>query len=160
MRGQRGMSLIEVLVALVILGMVILSIAGLFTEAVTLNASGMDYTTVNNLARDRLEQLLARQFNDPAISYVGWIGGMGDVLVVDDSASLPPGSPFTRSYEVRELKFDKLETASSKWQDQLTTAVHPGEGNIKEITVIVGSNRPLLGVRAIRVVGFKSNGLL
>jgi prepilin-type N-terminal cleavage/methylation domain-containing protein len=162
MREQRGMSLVEVLLALAILAFVLLSVAALFSEAISLNATGMDYTAVNSLARDRLEELLSMRWNDPSISIPGWVSGDNAILTVDDTSTLPPGSPFTREYEVRTFKLSKTQDLST-WQDQLTTPVGPNDGNIKQITVIVNSSRlphTLLGRRETRVSAFKCNGLL
>ncbi len=160
MKAQRGMSLVEVLLALAILAFVVLSTAGLFSQAIGLNATGMDYTTVNSYARDRLEDLLSRPWDDAAISIPGWVMGDNAILTVDDTGTLPPGCPFRREYEVRTFKLDKLQTPANSWQNQLTTPVGPPDGNIKQITVSVISDRPFMGRREIRVSAFKVNGLM
>ena len=56
-RGQRGMTLIEVLVALSILAVAILALAPLFTMSVRSNASAHQLTNANTLAREKLEEL-------------------------------------------------------------------------------------------------------
>ena len=56
-RAQRGMTLIEVLVALSILAIAILALAPLFTISVKTNASAHQLTNANTLAREKLEEL-------------------------------------------------------------------------------------------------------
>ena len=56
-RGQRGMTLIEVLVALSILAIAILALAPLFTMSVRTNASAHQLTNANTLAREKLEEM-------------------------------------------------------------------------------------------------------
>lgn len=150
MRRERGMSLVEVLVALVILAMVMLSIIGLFSQSMVLNASGMDYTTVNNLARDKLEELLALPFNDPRLAVTAQTG----TTYPNDLGS---GSAFVRTYRVRELRLQKASNANT----DLSTPVNPGAGNLKEIVVTVARANALFGLgrREIQVRGLKVDGL-
>ena len=56
-RRQRGMTLIEVLVALSILAIAILALAPLFTMSVRTNASAHQLTNANTLAREKLEEM-------------------------------------------------------------------------------------------------------
>jgi prepilin-type N-terminal cleavage/methylation domain-containing protein len=60
--GQGGFTLVEILVALVILSFVALGIAGLFSHAITVNASGHDYALLATEARFALESLQALPF--------------------------------------------------------------------------------------------------
>jgi type IV pilus modification protein PilV len=66
-RGQRGMTLIEVLVALSILAVAILALAPLFTIAVKTNASAHQLTNANTLAREKLEELSGYPRSDPRL---------------------------------------------------------------------------------------------
>ena len=150
MNRERGMSLVEVLVALVILAMVTLSIIGLFSQSMMLNASGMDYTTVNNLARDKLEELLSLPFADARLAVTAQTG----TAYPND---LGTGSAFVRTYTVREMRLQKQSNANA----DLSTPVNPGLGNLKEITVTVARASTLFGIgrREIQVRGFKVDGL-
>jgi prepilin-type N-terminal cleavage/methylation domain-containing protein len=67
-RGQRGMTLIEVLVALSILAIAILALAPLFTMSVRSNASAQQLTNANTLAREKLEELSGYPRNDPRLT--------------------------------------------------------------------------------------------
>ena len=66
-RGQRGMTLIEVLVALSILAVAILALAPLFTISVKTNASAHQLTNANTLAREKLEELSGYPRSDPRL---------------------------------------------------------------------------------------------
>lgn len=68
MTTQRGLTLIEILVALSILALALLALAPLFTRAVTSNASSMQLTNANTLAREKLEELSGYPRNDPRLT--------------------------------------------------------------------------------------------
>ena len=63
-RSQQGFTLIEMLVAIMILSFVALGIAGLFSHAVISNASGYDYAQLATEARFAMEQLQGLPFDD------------------------------------------------------------------------------------------------
>ncbi len=153
---QSGMSLIEVLAALTILALVVMSVIGLFAQSVAVNAAGMDYATVNNLARDRLEQLMALPFTDPRISLdADIVGPDGTEQTFPDSVD---GLPFEIEYTVRGFRLPKAEDAATALATPV--AIGADAGNLKEITVTVRSQRFLLpGRRIIEVSGFKADGL-
>lgn len=65
---ERGISLVETLAALVILGMVTVSVLLMFTYSMELNVTGMDYATLTNRSRDKAEQLLASGWYDDALA--------------------------------------------------------------------------------------------
>ena len=67
-RGQRGMTLIEVLIALSILAVALLALAPLFTMSVRTNASAQQLTSANTLAREKLEELSGYPRNDPRLT--------------------------------------------------------------------------------------------
>lgn len=56
-RRERGLTLIEVLVAATILALALLGLAPMFTGAVRTNASANQLTNANTLAREKLEEL-------------------------------------------------------------------------------------------------------
>lgn len=55
--GERGMTLVEVPIAMAILGFGLLAIAPMFTGAVRTNASSNQLTNSNTLAREKMEEL-------------------------------------------------------------------------------------------------------
>lgn len=67
-RNERGMTLIEVLVALSILAVALLALAPLFTISVKTNASAHQLTNANTLAREKLEELSGYPRSDPRLT--------------------------------------------------------------------------------------------
>lgn len=56
-RREAGLTLVEILVAAAVLGLALLALAPLFTNAVRTNASAYQMTNANSLAREKLEEL-------------------------------------------------------------------------------------------------------
>ena len=67
-RGEAGMSLIEVLIALVLIGVVAIGIVPLFARSVRQNREGGNYTDITNVARSCLEEYLQFEFNAPSLT--------------------------------------------------------------------------------------------
>ena len=65
---ERGMSLVEVLIALTILAFALLGLMPLFVGAVKTAASSNQLTSANNLVREKLEELNGYPRNDPRIA--------------------------------------------------------------------------------------------
>jgi len=65
---ERGMSLVEVLVALTILALALLGLMPLFVGAVKTAASANQLTSANTLVREKLEELSGYPRNDPRIA--------------------------------------------------------------------------------------------
>lgn len=61
--GERGFSLIEVLVALLLLAVVLVSLVPLFTRSMQLNAEGSEAGRQSQLGRAEVEELLQLPFN-------------------------------------------------------------------------------------------------
>jgi len=120
---QEGFSLIEVLFAMLLLAMAILSVLAALDHGMRLNASSRDYTAVSNIAKTHLESLVARPFT---------------------SAALTPGahtvaeSGYDVSYTVTEFDIDagNPDPATS-----LQTPVGAGTGEVKVIRLTVTAQR-------------------
>lgn len=67
-RGHAGLTLVEVLVAITILGLSLLALAPMFTGAVRTNASANQLTNANTLAREKLEELSGYPRSDPRLA--------------------------------------------------------------------------------------------
>jgi len=143
---ERGFSLLELLVALLILAFVALGIASLFSHAQLTNASGYDYAVLSSEARRALEDLLATPFTDAALA---------------DTAGL------TRQLTTARRGFDVRYTVQDfqvlTW-NQITTPpwpvpATPAEANLKQITLRVSSTtRFLTGRREFVVSALKIAG--
>ena len=66
-RGERGFSLVEVLIASALLFMVMIGLVPLFLQSVLNNASGNQSSIVSNAARSAAEQLFAFDYNNQAL---------------------------------------------------------------------------------------------
>lgn len=144
---RRGFSLIEVLIALAILGLVILGVVGLFSRSIVVNASGFDYATLSAVARRSVEDLQAQPF--AAVADTG-----GTPVTLPD----PTG---TNNYTVQYTCIDYFVTT---WADVQGTGTPPpawptptaGQAaNLKKITLTVESERELTGRRALTVTMLK-----
>ena len=161
-RHESGFSLIEVLIASLILLFVALGIIPLFTMAAQSNLQGSENTKAANYARERLEQLWQMPFNDPYISVLSgderehteyydesqdkWLLLLGDP---------PSGTMWTRNTEIRQFAVDDLETPISA--DQATA--DPARVQLKEITVYVDNLRaggPFGGGKNLTVRAYKA----
>lgn len=65
--GERGVSLIETLVALLILSFVAVSTLAMFSQGMRLNAAGADYTAITNIAKDKSEELMSLAYDNPSL---------------------------------------------------------------------------------------------
>jgi prepilin-type N-terminal cleavage/methylation domain-containing protein len=136
--GQGGFTLVEILVALVILSFVALGIAGLFSHAITVNASGHDYALLATEARFALESLQALPFTHE------------DLAETTDPRSWTPADPgFLVRFTVQDFYVDNWTTvAAGNW------AAPTAElgANLKRITLTVESTNQILEGRRIFTV--------
>lgn len=143
-KNSEGFTLIEILVALVILSFVALGIAGLFTHAVKTNASGHDYALLATEARFALESLQALPFTHD------------DLAAAGNPHTMPPVNPnFTITYTVDDYLIDSWQEASAgNW-----AAVSATDANLKRISMTVAStNQVLDGRRVFTVSSLKIPG--
>ncbi len=140
--GERGLSLIEVMVAVAILGFVALGIASLFSYSVVSNASGYDYALLASEARRALETLKAVDFRDAALADTGGT----PVAIQTRLAGYQPRENFVVTFTAQEFRIQEGTnlTDMSGWAP-------PGPGqqpNLRRITVAVRSSRTeLIGQR-------------
>lgn len=66
-----GFTLIEVLVALGLMAIAMLAIAPLFVASLKSNGAGQDFTVLNSLAKQQLEQVMQYSFTDPRLAVPG-----------------------------------------------------------------------------------------
>jgi prepilin-type N-terminal cleavage/methylation domain-containing protein len=64
--GERGYSLVEVLVAIVILSLAILPMVGMFDAALRAATLGGNYDKARALANEKLEEIRALPYSDPS----------------------------------------------------------------------------------------------
>jgi prepilin-type N-terminal cleavage/methylation domain-containing protein len=130
-KRQQGFSLVELLVALLILAFVALGIASLFSHAQITNASGYDYALLASEARLTIEALQATQFLDPALAATGG--------TARDWAAARKG--FTVQYTVQDYEINNWGEMAAQPPPVPAT---PAEANVKQITVRVSSDTTFL----------------
>jgi prepilin-type N-terminal cleavage/methylation domain-containing protein len=142
---QQGFTLVEILVALMILSFVALGIAGLFSHSMIVNASGHDYAVLASEARFALESLQGRPFMDAALAATS-----------TPRTWAPVNRNFTINYTVDDFFVQNwAEVASGAWP--AATAANPA--NLKRITMTVAStNEILIGQRVLTVSTLKIPG--
>ena len=145
--GEEGFTLIEILVALLILSFVALGIAGLFSHAIVTNASGHDYALLASQARFALEALQALPFDhaqlvDTAGSPASW-------------TPVPADAGFTITYTVEDFRVDNWTEAAGTWD----AVANAADANLKRITMTVASTNQILeGRRVLTVTSLKVPG--
>ena len=144
-KNSAGFTLVEILVALVILSLVALGIAGLFSHAIKTNASGHDYALLATEARFALETLQALPFTDSRLA-----------ATTTQPHTIAPVNPgFTITYTIADYDIDSWQEASAgNWQTVAAT-----DANLKRITMTVAStNQVLEGRRVFTVSSLKIPG--
>jgi prepilin-type N-terminal cleavage/methylation domain-containing protein len=139
--GSEGFTLVEILIMMVILSFVALGIAGLFSHAMIVNASGHDYALLASEARLALEALQARPFTDPVLDQTG---------TGEEHAWAPVNRNFTIVYTV----------GSESWNAPTSgTGLPTDTANLKRVTMTVAStNQVLRGRRVLTVTSLKIPG--
>ncbi len=158
-RRERGFSLVEVLVAALILGMIALGLVPLYTRSIRSNFEGFNSTQVSNFAKSRAEAYLQFPFNSAALTVPP---GSTELSVQDfysltdhkwvDTLATGDTALFTRTTTVRQFSITDVTTP-------LNGDIDPGQVHIKEIAVTVQDSRGSgsLGTpKAVAVRVFKS----
>jgi prepilin-type N-terminal cleavage/methylation domain-containing protein len=153
-RSERGVTLIELLVALALLAFVLLGITPLFMASVKSNFSANEYTSIHVLARDRLEQLMNLPFTDDQLA-------PGEHCVTLP-ATLPSGAPnpFTVTYSVTQLRIPAGASGApnaSFVPTPATSAAQPYQYKQIDVTVRSGTGPLGIGTRATMVSGCLAN---
>ena len=165
-RREEGVTLVEMLIATVLLALILLAIAPLFITSVKSNYSSNEYTSLNNLARDKLEQLMSLPVTDPRLNAGSYANDLSTVMP-DPVTGVPPAvgvrNPLQRTYVV--TNFINAPSAlvpppppAVPWG--VTPVAAPNPCSFKRIDVTVQSmSGPTslssmgIGVRAARVSG-------
>ena len=150
---NEGFTLVEILIMMVILSFVALGIAGLFSHAMVVNASGHDYALLASEARLAIENLQALPFDDPndASDPLDSLGGA--------TRNWQPLNPnFVITYTVEDFRID--DWTEARLGSEAWAAPAGGEqANLKRITMTVAStNEVLRGRRVLTVTSLKIPG--
>lgn len=159
-RREAGLTLVEMLIAVALLGIVLLGIAPLFIASVRSNYAANEYTSIHNLARDRLEQLMNLPVTDPQLT-VGTHGNDLPAYLPDPTTGILPSTivnPLVRTYTVAHYR----STGGAAGTAYTLTDVGAGvtyEFKRIDVTVTSTSGGTGLGIgqRTARVSGFVKN---
>ena len=112
---SKGFSLIEVLIALVILAVSLLALAGLMATTVRNNSFGGHITEASTLAQDKLEEFRATHWEDIQVTP----SGHPDTDPVDRIPKGSTGIVYTRNWEVKlENGNVKKIAVTVNWKDR------------------------------------------
>jgi len=119
--SQRGFTLLEVLIALVILSLGLLALASLTTTVIRNNSFSDDFTTATALAQDKLEELVNTSF--------GSMTSSSDTVNQDGTA----GSKYSRTWTIGTGTNSKTIQVDVGWTSNLgiskTISVYTVRGN-------------------------------
>ncbi len=87
-RSQRGLTLIEVVTAVAVFGIVVAVLTGFFLIASARGLLGRDVTAAALLAQQRLEVLKSKEYAS--------LPGLAATEVIDNLGNPAPGGPYTR----------------------------------------------------------------
>jgi prepilin-type N-terminal cleavage/methylation domain-containing protein len=173
-RREAGVTLVELLIAVALMGIILLGIAPLFIASVKSNYSAQEYTSIHNLARDRLEQLMNLPITDPQLVASPCASPMSypndlPLTLPDPTTGVPPSNvknTLTRTYTVQLFRFPivdiSLPGAVPSGSPFVSTCVDPpNQYHYKRIDVTVISSTIGagfgIGQRAARVTGYLRN---
>lgn len=163
--SEAGLTLVEMLIAVALLGIVLLGIAPLFIASVRSNYAANEYTSIHNLARDRLEQLLNLPVADPQLTVGVHPGGspaneLPPFLPDPATGTLPSTivNPLQRFYEVTHYRSVGGAPSVAYTLNDVGAGV-PYEFKRIDVTVTSTSGGTGLGIgaRTARVTGFIKN---
>lgn len=153
LRATRGFSLVEALVASIVVLMIAVGVLPMFTRATINNVSGFDFTRVTNEARSRGEEFFQLPFNSEPLTLLAGTERVYNEYYALESGAWKDGTAadataagdtplWTRTTTIRQFNVDDMTTP-------LDTTASPGNVHLKEIVVQVGpvSAGGVLGVR-------------
>jgi prepilin-type N-terminal cleavage/methylation domain-containing protein len=163
-RGEKGFSLIEVLIAAGIFLIVALGIVPFFTQAIVNNRAGADFTQSTNYAKSELERLYALPFSSPDLQVT-----VGSSAVTVSYFSLatqtwvpaitsPDVALWTRTVTIRQYDISHMLTGAAV-TDALPAGTPVASVHAKQIEVKVQSGRsggPLGGGKQVTLSVFKA----
>lgn len=175
-RGQRGATLIETLIAIAILLITVAGLLGLFSFMFNQNESQGDLASRTcEYAQDKMEQLLNLSFNDgttdttvyPA-NPTGCTGtgtdvcGLGGTMAASSTAgSIPPATAVSKYVDYLDANGNLLTSYDGAFYTRQWSITTDSTGNLKTITVVATSfvtiGRGL--APSTKLVCIKANGL-
>jgi type II secretory pathway pseudopilin PulG len=147
--AQSGFSLVEAMVAALLLLMIAVGILPLFVQSTLNNAQGQDSSTAANYARARLEEFDQLSFDDARMAITA-----GDERKFDEiylfrdkkwiDGTVPPAGDWalwSRTTLIHQYGALEWNTAPYSFETRLPSTAKPIDVHLKEIEVTVTSNR-------------------
>jgi len=165
-RREEGLSLVELIAAVALFGIIVLGVVPLFLGSVKSNYSANEYTSIQMIARDRLEQLMSLPFGSAQLN--------PGVRVSDVPAFFPDPTnptkastirnPFSMTYQVTQWQVPSaggspLVVASGApfTPTRITAAGNPYQYKRIDVTVQSATGPLGIGTRMARVSGIVNN---
>ena len=103
-RHDEGLSLVELIAAVALFGIIVLGVVPLFLGSVKSNYSANEYTSIHMIARDRLEQLMSLPFGSAQLAPGVYANDLPPFLPdpKNPSALSTIRNPFTITYQVTQ----------------------------------------------------------
>lgn len=148
-RRQSGFSLVEAMVAALLLLLIAVGILPLFVNSVTNNAQGQDSSTAANFARARLEEFDQLAFDDPRMQITaGDERSFDEIYLFKDKkwidGTVPPAGDWAlwgRKTLIHQYGATEFDDPPYSYDTKLPATTAPGSIHLKEIEVIVKSFR-------------------
>jgi type II secretory pathway pseudopilin PulG len=146
---ERGFSLVEAMVAALLLLMIAVGILPLFVGSIVNNAQGQDSSTAANFARARLEEFDQLPFDDARLQIVAGTERQFDEIYLFKAkkwidGTVPPAGDWalwSRTTLVHQYGAKNFEDAPYSWDTRLPSSAAKGDIHLKEVEVTVRSNR-------------------
>jgi Tfp pilus assembly protein PilV len=165
-RRDEGLSLVELIAAVALFGIILLGVVPLFLGSVKSNYSANEYTSINMIARDRLEQLMSLPFGSPQLAPGVYANDLPPFLPdpKNPSALSTIRDPFTITYQVTQWQVPSsggsplVVTANTPFVPVLITAAgNPYQYKRIDVTVRSATGPLGIGTRMTKVSGFINN---
>ena len=132
MMKSDGTTLVEVLIATVMLVSGVLAVAQLFLVAAATNAASHDATVAVTLAAQKVEQLLATNLSD-ATGVVDHVDMWGRVVGTNESP--PPNALFTRRWSMEPLSAETVAIRVRVGRSDRSGRLGPMPGETRVVAV-------------------------
>ena len=137
---EAGLSLVETLVAMLILVVALLSLSELFGLAILLNKNhGRDASKATAFAHDKMEELNGLAFGDTTTSVTVDPPYPATGIGLSPGGSIPPGTPSTNYVDYLDQNGVRTTAANAAFTRQWQITAE--SGTLKRISVAVTSNR-------------------
>ncbi|MDH3254355.1 MAG: prepilin-type N-terminal cleavage/methylation domain-containing protein [Acidobacteriota bacterium] len=152
-RQVQGFSLVELLVASMLMLVVVLGIVPLFMRSMMNNAGGNDYTRLSNFSKSQMEELFQLDFNNARLVIpAGQTEVSTDDYWSDTEKKWKPGTApaglnpqWTRTTVVRQFNINEVDKTISTFDFEKAGALDGNENaesvHLKEVVVTVRAER-------------------